>query len=375
MTKIQENTDLEAALDTTSPEMPEDLEHLIDEPLWRIRLRLIRKSAGENWRIFKKSRIGVIGLIIIAIFAVMAVVQPILISTDIWPGSIYDPIVGNEPNPPTQYKTIVREVVDPATEISQRDALLFAPLANLGDTVELREQPAGPGNGHILGTDPLGRDVMSQLMFGARAAFALGIVAAVVTVFIGTTIGAISAFFGGMVDGFFMRFADLLLMLPGLALLIALSSILLDYELWHLAVLIGLLGGFGGTAIVLKSQALTVKVKPFVDAARVAGGSNSRIIFTHIIPNVLPLSFLYMMFTVTGAIALEATLSFLALSNIDMSWGIMLQLAQTQGYLLAGGEFWWLLFPAGLAVTLMAAAFYLVGRGMDEVVNPRLRSR
>ena len=82
-----------------------------------------------------------------------------------------------------------------------------------------------------------------------------------------------------------------------------------------------------------------------------------------------------MMFTVTGAIALEATLSFLALSNIDMSWGIMLQLAQTQGYLLAGGEFWWLLFPAGLAVTLMAAAFYLVGRGMDEVVNPRLRSR
>ncbi len=264
---------------------------------------------------------------------------------------------------------------NPSVEISARDALLVAPLADIGDVIEIRQQPAPPGNGHLLGTDPLGRDVMSQLMFGARAPFMLGIVAAVVTVFIGTTIGSISAYFGGILDGFFMRLADLLLMLPALALLIALSSVFIDYQLWHLAVLIGVLGGFGGTAIVLKSQALTVKVKPFVDAARVAGGSNTRIIFTHIIPNVLPLSFLYMMFTVTGAIALEATLSFLGLSNIDMSWGIMLQLAQTQGYLLSGGNFWWLLFPAGLAITLLAAAFYLVGRGMDEVVNPRLRGR
>lgn len=373
MTKIQDN--IEAALDPTSPEIPESLEQLIEEPLWKVRLRLLRKTAKENWAIFKRSKIGMVGLVIIGIFAVMAVLQPILIATDVWPGSIYDPVVGNEPNPPTTFKTIVREVEDPLTEISQRDALLVAPLANLGDEVHIRLQPAPPGNGHLLGTDPLGRDVMSQLMFGARAAFALGIVAAVVTVFLGTTIGSLSAYFGGIIDGFFMRLADLLLMLPALALLVALSTVLVDYELWHLAVLIGVLGGFGGTAIVLKSQALTVKVKPFVDAARVAGGSNTRIIFTHIIPNVLPLSFLYMMFTVTAAIALEATLSFLGLSNIDMSWGIMLQLAQTEGYLLSGGSFWWLLFPAGLAVTLISAAFYLVGRGMDEVVNPRLRRR
>ena len=377
MTKTRDNLETEALLDPTSPEMPESLEALIEEPLWKIRLRLLRKSAVENWGIFKKSKIGLVGLIIIGIFALMAVIQPILIATDVWPGAIYDPVVGNEPNPPTSFKTIVRvgEVEDPLTQISQRDALLVAPLANLGDEIQIRLQPAPPGNGHILGTDPLGRDVMSQLMFGARAAFALGIVAALVTVFLGTTIGSISAYFGGIIDGFFMRLADLLLMLPALALLVALSSVFIDYELWHLAVLIGVLGGFGGTAIVLKSQALTVKVKPFVDAARVAGGSNTRIIFTHIIPNVLPLSFLYMMFTVTAAIALEATLSFLGLSNIDMSWGIMLQLAQNEGYLLSGTRFWWLLFPAGAAVTLMAAAFYLVGRGMDEVVNPRLRRR
>ncbi|MDH3606306.1 MAG: ABC transporter permease subunit, partial [Acidimicrobiia bacterium] len=127
--------------------------------------------------------------------------------------------------------------------------------------------------------------------------------------------------------------------------------------------------------IILKSQALQVTVKPFTDAARVAGGGHGFIIFRHIIPNVLPLSFLYMMFTVTEAISLEATLSFLGLLNVDMSWGLMIQLSHTGGYTLAGFEFWWLLLPAGISVTLLAAAFFLVGRGMDEVINPRLRAR
>jgi ABC-type dipeptide/oligopeptide/nickel transport system permease subunit len=126
---------------------------------------------------------------------------------------------------------------------------------------------------------------------------------------------------------------------------------------------------------VLKSQALAVKVKPYIDAARVSGGSNMHLIFRHIMPNVLPLSFLYMMFTVTEAISLEATLSFFGLLNVDMTWGLMLNTAQSQGYLRTGLEFWWLLIPAGLAVTLLAAGFFFVGRAMDEVINPRLRSR
>lgn len=375
MTKIdpdlQRNTLVEAP--PAAPE--EEIEFRIEEPLWRIRLRLFRRSSSNNWRLFRRNRIGMIGLGIIVIFALMAILQPLLITTGVWPARVYDPVVGNEPNPTIVEKVIVLEVTDPLIEISRRDALLVDPLAGVGDTVTITAQPAPPDGRHWLGTDPLGRDVFSQLMFGARAAFLLGTVAAVVTVVIGTVVGSIAAFFGGLIDSFFMRLADLLLMIPALALLIAVTGVALDPKLWHLAVLIGLLSGFGGTAIVLKSQALSVKVKPFVDAARVAGGSNTRIIFTHIIPNVLPLSFLYMMFTVTGAIALEAILSFLGLSNISMSWGIMLQLAQNQGYLLAGGTFWWLLFPAGAAVTFLAAAFYLVGRGMDEVINPRLRRR
>jgi peptide/nickel transport system permease protein len=164
------------------------------------------------------------------------------------------------------------------------------------------------------------------------------------------------------------------LLLPIIPVLVF-ATVLFDINLWTLGVLIGLVSGLGPTAIVLKSQALAVAVRPFIDAARVAGGGSLHVISRHIVPNVIPLSFLYMMFTVTTAISLEAVLSFFGLLDIPMSWGIMVHTAQSAGYLLRGTDFWWLLFPAGLAVTLLAAAFYFVGRALDEVVNPRLRAR
>ena len=158
------------------------------------------------------------------------------------------------------------------------------------------------------------------------------------------------------------------------SLLIVLSAAI-QINMVMLGIMIGILGGFGGDAIILKSQALSIKVKAYIDAARVAGGGDGHIIFRHIIPNVLPLSLLYMMFGVTTAIALEATLSYLGLLNIQMSWGIMINTAQNAGYLLSGTSYWWLLFPAGLAVSFLAFGFFVVGRGMDEVINPRLRAR
>jgi peptide/nickel transport system permease protein len=235
-------------------------------------------------------------------------------------------------------------------------------------------QPAPPSRAHLLGTDPLGRDVASQLMYSTRAAFGLGALAAIVTVVIATAVGSTAAYFGGITDTTLMRFADLIMLVPLLPLLIVVSG-LVTLQLAHLGVMLGLLSGFGGTAIVLKSQALTVKVKPFIDAARVAGGGHAHIVFRHIVPNVLPLSLLFMMFTVTGAIATEAVLSFFGLLNVPMSWGIMLNTTQVSGYLLRSVDYWWLVIPPGLAVTLLTTAFFLVGRAMDEIVNPRLRAR
>ena len=299
------------------------------------RARLAWHSFRTGWSIFMESRIGVLSLAIIAVFAVMAVAHPILMLT-IWDSGTYDPVTG----------------------------YAFDQLV----------QPAPPSWRHPLGTDPLGRDVLSQLLWSTRSEFVLGITAALVTVAIATTIGAVSAYYGGLVDVFFMRLADLIIALPGISLLIVLSA-LFKLNLFYLALVIGILGGFGGTAIILKSQALSIKVKPYIEAARVAGGGHFHIIFVHIIPNLLPLSLLYMMFTVTSAIFAEAVLSFLGLLDLRMSWGIMIHTANTGGYLMGGTRYWWLVIPAGASITLLCSAFYLGGRALDEVVNPRLRRR
>jgi peptide/nickel transport system permease protein len=306
----------------------------LEQPLWQIRLRLAWKGLRANAALFAENRIGLVGLGIIAMFALMAVAYPILMGT-VWDANTYDPIVGYD------YSQV--------------------------------EQPAPPSAAHPLGTDPLGRDVLSQLLYSTASEFALGVVAALVTIIIATTVGAVSAYYGGAVDTVCMRLADIIVMTPYIPILVVLS-VLFDVQLIHLAIVIGILSGLGGTAVIIKSQALTVKVRTFIEAARVAGGSNAHIILNHIIPNLLPLSFLYMMFTVTQAIFSEAVLSFFGLLNIRMSWGLMIFTTQAAGYLIDMKK-WWLIFPASLAISLLCAAFYLVGRALDEVVNPRLRQR
>ena len=353
---------------------------VVAEPLWRIRLRLFRRSFAKNWGLFKESKMGIVGLVVIAIFGLMAVAHPILMST-VWEPAIYDPVSGYDAV--VNEYTIVEDgtLTDPTSEIELSEARFeLNPTVDVGDVARIPVQPAPPtlggeeGHSHFLGTDPQGRDIFSQLLYGARAAFLLGFVAAFTTVFIATTVGSIAAYYGGKLDGFLMRTADLILLMPLLPLLIVLSAVV-QINMIMLGIMIGVLGGFGGDAIILKSQALSIKVKAYIDAARVAGGGDGHIIFRHIVPNVIPLSLLYMMFGVTIAIALEATLSYLGLLNIQMSWGIMINTADSQGYLLSGTSYWWLLFPAGLAVSFLAFGFFVVGRGMDEVINPRLRAR
>jgi peptide/nickel transport system permease protein len=349
---------------------------LAHTPMWRIRLKLLRRSLGITWALFRENKMGMFGLALIGLFAVMAIIHPILMST-VWNPAIYDPVTGYDAVV-TEY-TVVETVTDPVTEIDLNTARLeLNPTVNVGDVVTIPTQPAPPSisgeNAHFLGTDARGRDIMSQLLYSTRAAFFLGAVAALTTVLIATTVGGVAAYFGGWVDGTLMRFADLILLMPLLPVLILLSASF-EVTMVTLGIMIGVLSGFGGVAIVLKSQALSVKVKAYIDAAKVAGGSDWHVIFRHIVPNVLPLSFLYMMFGVTEAIAIEATLSFFGLLNVPMTWGIMINNAQTNGYLLSGTDYWWLLFPAGLAVSFLCFAFFLVGRGMDEVINPRLRAR
>ncbi|MCC6617749.1 MAG: ABC transporter permease subunit [Chloroflexi bacterium] len=347
------------------------------QPLWKVRLALWRRSLGKTWGLFRENKMGMFGLGLILLFACMAIAHPILMAT-VWDPKIYDPVTGYSAVE-LQFVIVEGEPTDPSTQISLQEARLrLNPTVKVGQTVTIPVQPAPPSlkgpNPHLLGTDPQGRDILSQLLYSTRAAFFLGAVAALTTVLIATTVGSIAAYFGGFIDGSLMRLSDLILLMPLLPVLILVSA-LFEINMVMLGLMIGVLGGFGGVAIVLKAQALSVKVKSYIDAARVAGGTHWHIVLRHIIPNVLPLSFLYMMFGVTEAIAIEATLSFFGLLNVPMTWGIMINTAQNNGYLLSGTSYWWLLFPAGLAVTFLCFGFFLVGRGMDEVINPRLRAR
>ncbi len=346
-------------------------------PMWVIRLRLMRRSLAGTWELFRQNKMGLVGLFLIVVYAGMALAHPILMST-VWDPAIYDPVTGYD-SVITEFTVVEGEPADPTTEISlERARQRLNPMVQVGDVVSIPTQPAPPSfdgeHAHWLGTDVQGRDILSQLLYSTRAAFLLGAVAALTTVLIATTVGAIAAYFGGWIDGGLMRGADLILLMPLLPVLILLSA-MMEINMIMLGLMIGVLSGFGGVAIVLKSQALSIKVKAYIDAAKVAGGSDWHVVFRHIVPNVLPLSFLFMMFGVTEAIAIEATLSFFGLLNVPMTWGIMINSAQTHGYLLSGTDYWWLLFPAGLAVSFLCFAFFLVGRGMDEVINPRLRAR
>ncbi|MDP6224873.1 MAG: ABC transporter permease [Anaerolineales bacterium] len=324
-------TDLQPKMTGSAGKPVAEFKHV---PLWRVRLGLMMRGLRSSWALFSENPIGLIGLGVIAFFALMTVVHPILMKT-VWEPRTYDPVVGFD--------------------------------------METAYHPAPPSARHLLGTDPIGRDVLSQLMYSTRNEFLLGIMAAVFTVVIGTSIGAMAAYFGGVVDMLFMRLANLVIMIPALSILIVLSA-LASIGMLELAVVIGILSGFGGITVIIKSQGLAIKVKPYIEAARVAGGGHWHIIFRHMIPNLLPLSLLYMMFTVTGAIFSEAVLSFFGLTEISMSWGIMINTAQVFGYLLRFDS-WFLVVPASLAISLLCSAFYLVGRALDEVVNPRLRRR
>jgi len=351
-----------------------------------LRKKLRREAFRKNWKLFKESKLGMIGLYIVVFFFILAILQPLLFITGIWNKGIYDPVVGYDSikenllvvdcPKASEYPTEKYEsYLDcPGKGEINRKTILNQPTLKAGDYYEAFVQPAPPSSKHFLGTDSLGRDIFSQIMEGSQVAFVLGLLSATLGVGISTLLGTIAAFFGGRIDAYLMRQSDLILMLPTLPLLFIISAFA-ELKVWHLAVVLGVLGGLGGSVITIKSQALQVKVKPFVDSARVTGGSNMKILFSHVLPNVAPLALLFMVFSVTGAIASESVLSFLGLLNIDMSWGIMIYIAQTDGFIFSGLRYWWLILPAGLAVTLLAGGFYLVGRGLDDVFNPRLRKR
>jgi peptide/nickel transport system permease protein len=222
----------------------------------------------------------------------------------------------------------------------------------------------------LLGTDNYGEDLWTQLVYGSRVSLVVGLVSAAIGVGLGLIVGLAAGFLGSAVDEVLMRFTDLLLVIPFLPLMMVLVEIL-GAGIENLILIIGFLGWMG-FARVIRSQVLSLKERPFVEAAKSVGAGRTHIIVRHIMPNVMALVYVTLASSVPGAITLEASLAFLGFSDpFLVSWGKMLN-----GAFFIGGSmsWWWVIFP-GLCIAVLAMAFILVGFALDEIMNPRLRLR
>jgi peptide/nickel transport system permease protein len=222
----------------------------------------------------------------------------------------------------------------------------------------------------LLGTDQWGRDVYSQLAHGAKISLFVGLMSAFISVSLGLIVGLFAGFMGGIVDEISMRFADMLLVIPSLPLLLVLIAIL-GQSITNIILVISLLGWMGFSRTV-RSQVLSLKERAFIEAARAAGGSTVHITIKHILPNVMGLVYVSLATNVPAAITAEASLSFLGLGDPSiMSWGQMLH---DIVYYAAIKELYWVI-PPGLCIALLAVSFVMIGFSLDEILNPRLRSR
>jgi peptide/nickel transport system permease protein len=229
----------------------------------------------------------------------------------------------------------------------------------------------GPSWHHLLGTTYYGQDVLSQLMLGTWQTILVGIVTAILIGFIGTNVGLLSGYFGGLVDDVLMRITDFFYAIPFLPFMMVVVA-LVDRRLSVIIASMAFI--FWRTAArVVRAQVLTLKTRPYVLAARASGAGPLRVMYVHILPNVLPLAFLYLIFGAAWAILTESSLSFIGLGDPNrLSWGLMLNQAFATGSI---RHAWWWVVPPGAALMTFLVGLYLLGRGLEERVNPRLREQ
>ena len=276
----------------------------------------------EGWRVYRRIKLGLVGLALLGLYVFIALAAPWI--------APYDP------------KAQVGEPFEP------------------------------PSLSHPFGTDEMGRDVLSQVIYGSRVSLLVGILASVLSVAIGAAVGITAGYFGRFVDDLLMRITDLFLVIPGLPFIIVLS-VVLGPSIWNIILVIAIIS-WPSAARLVRSETLSLKERLFIQASRVAGASDWYIILRHILPNTLPILTATMILNVTHAIILEAGLSFLGLGDpTKISWGTMLYFADRYGALLSTNPVY--IVAPGLALIGIGLAFVFISYALDEVVNPRLRER
>jgi peptide/nickel transport system permease protein len=226
-----------------------------------------------------------------------------------------------------------------------------------------------PTTEHWLGTTNWGMDVFSQVVWGTRVSLLVGVVSAVASALIGTLVGLVAGYVGGWVDEVLMRATDVAFALPFLPF--AMVVISMGRPSLELTILLIAAFLWRATARVIRAQVLSLRTRTFVRAARVCGAGPVRIMVRHILPNVLPLSFLYVAVGVQSGVMLEAALSFLGFGDLNQqSWGYMLNAAFRAGAMRTA---WWWVVPPSVALALFVVCAFMITRAYEDVLNPRLR--
>lgn len=323
---------------------------------WKERLQRSKRNFVQNWRIYKHNRLGVIGLAIIVFFTILAIFSGFIAPYNPMDrGSSYN--VG-----PKFAKPEWMRLFDPT----------IPPESTFG----------------VLGCDEYGRDILSQVIYGARISLFISLCSAVVVIGIGLLVGIVSGYYGGKSDIILMRVTDIMLVLPFLPLLIVLTAIIgpsliipiilpffgvIRPEIPSLIILLGILG-WSLTARLVRSQVLKEKERAYIEAAKSIGAKDTYIMRRHILPNVSPLLFANTVTLASMFIMLEAGLSFIGLGDpSNISWGIMLHNAIQNRAALYGA--WWYVAPPGICITLVVLSLIFIGQALDDVLNPRLRRR
>jgi peptide/nickel transport system permease protein len=283
-----------------------------------------RRSAAAAWRDYRRDRTGMAGLIVLGLIVAMALAAPLL--------------------------------ADPAG--------LHA--------VNTTHNPAWahPSAAFPLGTDHLGRSVLTQVVWGARISLLVGLAATVLAIVIGSLVGITAGFFGGRPGGLLMRVTEWFLVIPFLPLAIALAAVL-GPSIGNIILVIGITS-WPSTARLIRAQVLTLKERLYVDRSRALGATSRHVMAHHIVPSVSPLILANLTLTVPVAILSETTLAFLGLGDpTRASWGKMLQEAFQAGAITQ--QAWWYYIPPRLGIMLVVLAFTLCGSALEEVLDPRLR--
>ncbi len=284
--------------------------------------------------------------------------------------------MNNEKKPRTFFKMVTRKLFSDYLALSGGIIVLilffvaiFAPLIAPYDpsVIDTKNLLAAPSLSHLCGTDDLGRDVFSRMVYGSRISLTVGFVAVGIATLIGLVIGAVSGYFGGWTDTIFQRFIELMMTIPTFFLILAVIAFL-EPSIYNIMIVIGITS-WTGVARLVRAEFLTLREREFVTAAKAMGASDMSVIFRHILPNAMSPVLVSATLGVAGAILTESALSFLGIGvqPPTPSWGNMLTVGKN--YI----EYaWWLsLFP-GLAIFITVMGYNLLGEGARDALDPRL---